>query len=537
MNKNFDSWNEVKKQANDNTTIIKFQQRQILFIKVGTNIGYEEDGKGEEYLRPVLVYRKFNNRVFYGIPLTSKEKHDKFHFEFEYKRGRKSYAILSQLRLFDIKRAKYYDGKISRDQFEALQNKLLELIVTPLQKEGECTEAICKESITENTANVKMDKESKIYVAGHRGLVGSAIVKNLQQKGYTNIITRTHSELDLTNQKAVEVFFQKEKPEYVILAAAKVGGIVANNIYRADFIYENLQIQNNVIHQSYFNGVKKLLFLGSTCIYPKNAPQPIKEEYLLTGELEYTNEPYAIAKIAGIKMCESYNLQYGTNFISVMPTNLYGPNDNFDLEKSHVLPALLRKIYLGKCLEKENWEAIRSDLEKNPIEGIGGNANEKEILDILEKYGIKKQSNIQNATSEISIEIWGSGKPMREFLWSEDMADACVFLLENRDFKDTYIVIVEDGSNDTCTPTSLPTQEIRNTHINIGTGKDISIKELAELIKNIVGFDGELFFNTEKPDGTMKKLTDVSKLHALGWEHKVELKDGIKMMYEWYLKS
>ena len=376
-----------------------------------------------------------------------------------------------------------------------------------------------------------MQKKSKIYVAGHKGLVGSAIVKNLQQKGYTNIVTRTHSELDLTDQQAVTEFFQEEKPEFVILAAAKVGGIVANNTYRADFIYENLQIQNNVIHQSYLNGVKKLLFLGSTCIYPKNCPQPMKEEYLLTSELEYTNEPYAIAKIAGIKMCESYNLQYGTNFISVMPTNLYGPNDNFDLEKSHVLPALIRKIHLGKCLEEDNWEAIRKDLDKNPIEGIDGGAKKEEILKILDKYGIKQvASSTQQvdknsiyyklqATSSVSIEIWGSGKPRREFLWSEDMADACVFLMENRDFKDTYPAEVK---------------EIRNTHINIGTGEDISIKELAETIKKIVGFNGEFYFNTDKPDGTMVKLTDPSKLHSLGWKHKVELEDGVKTIYEWY---
>jgi GDP-L-fucose synthase len=276
------------------------------------------------------------------------------------------------------------------------------------------------------------------------------------------------------SQEAVANFFKEEKPEYVILAAAKVGGIVANNTYRADFIYENLQIQNNVIHQSYLNGVTKLLFLGSTCIYPKNAPQPMREDSLLTSELEYTNEPYAIAKIAGIKMCESYNLQYGTNFISVMPTNLYGPNDNFDLETSHVLPALLRKMHEAKL------------------------------------------------NNEPKVEIWGSGKPRREFLYSEDMADACVFLLENRDFKDTY---------------APDTKEIRNTHINIGTGVDISIKELAETIKKIVGYEGELYFNEDKPDGTMVKLTDPSKLHALGWRHKVELEEGIKTMYEWYLKA
>ena len=332
-----------------------------------------------------------------------------------------------------------------------------------------------------------MTKNSKIYIAGHRGLVGSAIVKNLESKGYTNLVYRTHKELDLLNSNEVANFFEREKPEYVILAAAKVGGIVANNTYRADFIYENLQIQNNIIHQAYLNKVEKLLFLGSTCIYPKNAPQPMPEDCLLTDTLEYTNEPYAIAKIAGIKMCESYNIQYGTNFISVMPTNLYGPNDNFDLEKSHVLPALLRKMHEAK-------------LNNTP-----------------------------------QVEIWGSGKPRREFLYSEDMADACVFLLENRDFKDTYIQ--EDGTNDSCTPNSVKTTEIRNTHINIGTGVDISIKELALTIKKIVAYEGELYFNDTKPDGTMVKLTNPSKLHALGWKHKVDLEDGIRTVYEWYKKG
>lgn len=358
-----------------------------------------------------------------------------------------------------------------------------------------------------------MNKNSKIYVAGHRGLVGSAIVKNLESKGYTNIITRTHKELDLLSQKAVEEFFEKEKPEYVILAAAKVGGIVANNTYRADFIYENLQIQNNVIHQSYVHKVKKLLFLGSTCIYPKEAPQPMSEDSLLTSPLEYTNEPYAIAKIAGIKMCESYNIQYGTNFISVMPTNLYGPNDNFDLEKSHVLPALIRKIYLGKALQNNEWDKICYNLDILPIEGITGLSSIEEIEEILAKYGIYKDG------FSTKVEIWGTGQPRREFLYSEDMADACVFLLENRDFKDTY------NSHD---------KEIRNTHINIGTGKDISIKELANLIKEIISFRGELYFNTNKPDGTMVKLTNPSKLHSLGWKHKIELEEGIKTMYEWY---
>tara|TARA_B100000378_G_scaffold206253_1_gene169503 strand:+ start:6717 stop:7808 length:1092 start_codon:yes stop_codon:yes gene_type:complete len=361
-----------------------------------------------------------------------------------------------------------------------------------------------------------MNKSSKIYVAGHRGLVGSAILKNLQEKGYTNLVVRTHAELDLTNKGQVRLFFESEKPEYVILAAAKVGGIVANNDYRADFIYENLMIQNNVIHHSYKFGVKKLLFLGSTCIYPKEAPQPMPEDCLLTGPLEYTNEPYAVAKIAGIKTCESYNIQYGTNFISVMPTNLYGPNDNFDLEKSHVLPALMRKMHLGAALEKGNWAIIRKDLNSLPIGEITGENSEDEILAILDSYGVH-YSNLK-----VQIEIWGSGRPMREFLWSEDMADACVFIMENRNFEDTY-----DKSN----------PEIRNTHINIGTGEDISIKDLAYLIKEKLGFEGELYFNTNKPDGTMKKLTDPSKLHGLGWHHKVELDEGISRMYNWFLSK
>ena len=360
-----------------------------------------------------------------------------------------------------------------------------------------------------------MNKNSKIYIAGHRGLVGSAIVNNLKAKGYTNVIAKTHAELDLLDQHAVASFFESEKPEYVFLAAAKVGGIVANNTYRADFIYENLQIQNNIIHQSYKNNIKKLMFLGSTCIYPKNAPQPMPEDCLLTDTLEYTNEPYAIAKIAGIKMCESYNLQYGTNFISVMPTNLYGPNDNFDLEKSHVLPALIRKVHCAKLLNEGKHDEIVKDLNVKTID---------EAKAYLANFGV----------DENRVEIWGSGKPMREFLWSEDMADACVFLMENRDFTDTYEVT--DGSNTTCTPNEVKKQEIRNTHINIGTGVDISIRELAETIKKIIGFKGELYFNADKPDGTMKKLTDVSKLHELGWEHKVDLADGIEKMYAWYIK-
>lgn len=370
---------------------------------------------------------------------------------------------------------------------------------------------------------MEMKPDSKIYIAGHNGLVGSAIVNNLKQKGYSNFITRNHSELDLTDQHAVAKFFTQERPEYVFLAAAKVGGIVANNTYRADFIYENLMIQSNIIHQSYVNQVNKLLFLGSTCIYPKKAPQPMAEDCLLTGSLEYTNEPYAIAKIAGIKMCESYNLQYGTNFISVMPTNLYGPNDNFDLEKSHVLPALIRKIHLAKALENDNWEIIKQGLNNRPIENIDGRASKQEILRILSKYGITITEH--SPKLKIQVEIWGSGKPRREFLWSEDMADACVFIMENRGFSDCLA------------PEQSKSLEIRNTHINIGTGKDISIGELAEVIKSILGFKGKLFFNSAKPDGTLIKLTNPEKLHKLGWKHKVELEDGIKKMYKWYERS
>jgi GDP-L-fucose synthase len=315
----------------------------------------------------------------------------------------------------------------------------------------------------------------------------------------------------LVNQQAVLDFFKNEKPEYVFLAAAKVGGIVANNTYRAQFIYENLMIQNNIIHAAYLNGVEKLLFLGSTCIYPKEAPQPMPEDCLLTAPLEYTNEPYAMAKIAGIKMCESYNLQYNTNFISVMPTNLYGPNDNFDLEKSHVLPALLRKIHLAKCLMEDNWDSVRADLNRLPVEGINGTASKEEILSVLFKYGIIGDN----------VEIWGSGKPMREFLWSEEMADASVYIMEHVDSKDLK------GNQ----------KEIRNTHINIGTGEEISIKDLALLIKQTLEYNGEFIFNSDKPDGTMRKLTDVSKLHQLGWRHKIGIAEGIRKLYMWYLNN
>ena len=307
-----------------------------------------------------------------------------------------------------------------------------------------------------------MNLDAKIYVAGHRGLVGSAIVRNLEEKGYTNIICRTHKELDLTNQEAVRAFFEQERPEYVFLAAAKVGGIHANNTYPADFIYDNLMIQNNVIKAAHDFEVKKLLFLGSTCIYPKMAPQPIKEEYLLTGSLEETNEAYAVAKIAGLEMCKFFKRQYGDNFISCMPTNLYGPNDNFDLKNSHVLPALIRKFHEAKV-------------------------NNSDV-----------------------VEVWGTGTPLREFLYVDDMADACVFLMQNY-----------DGEQ----------------HVNIGTGEEVSIRELAETVKEVVGFEGELVFNTDMPDGTPRKLTTVDKLHGLGWKHKVSLNEGIKLAYDWFLEN
>jgi len=401
-----------------------------------------------------------------------------------------------------------------------------------------------------------MEYTSKIYVAGHHGLVGSAILNNLKQRGYSNFVLRSHHELDLSNQQAVTEFFAKEKPEYVFLSAAKVGGIMANSIFRGQFIYENLMIQNNVIHAAYLNNVRKLLFLGSTCIYPRDAPQPMTEDCLLTDPLEYTNEPYAIAKIAGIKMCESYNVQYGTNYISVMPTNLYGPNDNFDLEKSHVLPAMLRKMYLGKCLEENNMDAIRIDLNKRPVEGVGGEGEkgrkgeevngrdgDDKILKILGKYGIRVAPSPDHPITpsphlplspslpqKVSVEIWGSGAPMREFLWSEEMADACVFLMENIDFKDV-------NPCDPLKPARSVACEVRNTHINIGTGIELSIRDLAYLIREKVGFNGELIFNASKPDGTMRKLTDPSKLHKLGWHHQIEIGEGVERLFKWYLNS
>lgn len=354
-----------------------------------------------------------------------------------------------------------------------------------------------------------MEKNAKIYVAGHRGLVGSAIWRNLESKGYTNLVGRTHAELDLLDGVAVRHFFDEEQPEYVILAAAFVGGIMANSIYRADFIWRNLQIQQNVIGESFRHGVKKLLFLGSTCIYPREAPQPIPEDALLTSPLEYTNEPYAIAKIAGLKMCESFNLQYGTNYIAVMPTNLYGPNDNFDLERSHVMPAMIRKMHLAKLRMEGDREGLRRDFDRLPVCGVDGKASDAEIDAVLDRFGI----------ADGVLNLWGSGTPLREFLWSEDMADASVYVMEHVDFEQLK------GTH----------PDVRNCHINIGSGKEITIARLAELVKEAVGFKGEIHWDASKPDGTMRKLTDVSKLHSLGWHHKVEIEDGVPALYRWYL--
>lgn len=398
-----------------------------------------------------------------------------------------------------------------------------------------------------------LDKNSKIYVAGHRGLVGSAIWNNLQKRGYTNLVGRTHQELDLTDQYAVQKFFDEEHPDAVVLAAAFVGGIMANSLYRADFIMQNMRMQCNVIGNAYSHGVKKLLFLGSTCIYPKDALQPMKEDALLTSPLEYTNEEYAIAKIAGLKMCESYNLQYGTNYIAVMPTNLYGPNDNFHLENSHVMPAMMRKIYLSKLIHEEDWRAIETDMDKRPInptdklraiigEGnVDGNNSRERILKALEFYGV----------NDNKVVLWGTGKPLREFLWSEDMADASVHVLLNVNFSD--IIGIDkyssvfygartdgkvDRNNSEGRGGAIPSLgEIRNCHINVGTGKELTIRELSELVVKAVGFGGEVVFDSSKPDGTPRKLIDVTKLHSLGWTHKVEIEDGVKMLFDWYKAS
>ena len=386
-----------------------------------------------------------------------------------------------------------------------------------------------------------INKDSKIYVAGHHGLVGSAIWNNLLQRGYTNLVGRSHRELDLTDQVAVKKFFDDERPDAVVLAAAFVGGIMANSLYRADFMMQNMKIQCNVISEAFAHNVKKLLFLGSTCIYPKNAPQPMKEDCLLTSPLEYTNEEYAIAKIAGLKMCESYNLQYGTNYIAVMPTNLYGPKDNFHLENSHVMPAMMRKVLLAKLIHDKNWDAIRKDMTKRPVEGVTGENTEDEILTILAKYGIHDNK----------VVLWGTGTPLREFLWSEDMADASVHVLLNVNFSD--IIGIEkyssvhygasadgavDRNNSAGRGGAIPSLgEIRNCHINVGTGKELTIRELSELVVKAVGFKGVVEFDASKPDGTMRKLIDVSKLHSLGWTHQVEIEDGVRKLYEWYINN
>ena len=386
-----------------------------------------------------------------------------------------------------------------------------------------------------------IDKNSKIYVAGHHGLVGSAIWNNLKQRGYENLVGRSHKELDLTDQVAVRQFFDQERPDAVVLAAAFVGGIMANSLYRADFIMQNMKMQCNVISESYAHGVKKLLFLGSTCIYPKNAPQPMKEDALLTSPLEYTNEEYAIAKIAGLKMCESYNLQYGTNYIAVMPTNLYGPNDNFHLENSHVMPAMMRKVYLAKLIHEADWVSIRRDLDIRPVEGVNGTSQNTDILNILAKYGIHDNK----------VVLWGTGKPLREFLWSEDMADASVHVLLNVNFSDIigiekYSSVHYGASTDGTVDRNhsagrggaIPQLgEIRNCHINVGTGKELTIRELSQLVVQTVGFEGTIEFDASKPDGTMRKLIDVSKLHSLGWTHKVEIEVGVQKLFQWYLTT
>jgi len=398
-----------------------------------------------------------------------------------------------------------------------------------------------------------LEKSSKIYIAGHRGLVGSAIWSNLKARGYNNLIGRTHHELDLTNQQAVEDFFAEERPDAVVLAAAFVGGIMANSLYRADFIMQNMKMQCNVISCAYKYKVKKLLFLGSTCIYPKNAPQPMKEEALLTSPLEYSNEEYAIAKIAGLKMCESYNLQYGTNYIAVMPTNLYGPNDNFHLENSHVMPAMMRKVYLAKLIHEENWEAIKVDMNKRPInpvvklceqigsENVDGNSPKERILKALAFYGIENNK----------VTLWGTGSPLREFLWSEDMADASVHVLLNVDFKDiigiekyssVFYGVKADGevdrNNSDGRGGAIPKLgEIRNCHINVGTGKELTIKDLSALVAKAADFTGNIVWDETKPDGTPRKLINVDKLHSLGWKHKVEIEEGVEKLYNWYQDS
>jgi GDP-L-fucose synthase len=379
-----------------------------------------------------------------------------------------------------------------------------------------------------------MEKSSRIYVAGHKGLVGSAITASLVANGYNNLVMRAYEELDLCNQREVDAFFKKEKPDYVFLAAALVGGIMANNTYRADFIYNNLMIQSNVIYSAWKYKVRKLLFLGSTCIYPKNAPQPLKENYLLSSPLEYTNEPYAIAKIAGLKMCESFNIQYKTNFISVMPTNLYGPGDNYNLEKSHVLPALLRKIHLGKCLEEGNWDEIRKDLKKNPVEKINENSQKEDILEIFKKYGIESDRSLKAGNDKnyglsksegVTVAVWGTGTPLREFMYSQDMAEACVYIMEKIDVKEIVDLNHTDGIVSDYHPPHF---------LNIGTGEEVSIKDLVLIIKKLTGFKGRIVFDDSKPDGTMRKTIDIGLLKNLGFKHKHTLAEGLAKTYITY---
>jgi GDP-L-fucose synthase len=398
-----------------------------------------------------------------------------------------------------------------------------------------------------------MQKQDKIFIAGGTGMVGSAIIRALQQRGHTNLIANYHSrlpqdesvqwkQLDLTRQEAVQEFFQEHQPDYVVLAAAKVGGIYANNTYPADFIYDNLIMESNVIHAAHHAGVQHLLFLGSSCIYPREAEQPMSEETLLTGPLEPTNEPYAVAKIAGIKLCESYNRQHGRDYRSVMPTNLYGPGDNFDLETSHVIPAIIRKMHLGKCLEQGDWQSLRADLDQRPIAGIDGSAADRAIIETLASYGISLNASrdsrftphdsqslhltshessrlITNHSSLVTVRLWGTGTPMREFLHVDDMASACMHVMN----LDRSTLAAHTASQ--C------------SHINIGTGQDCTIRELAGTIQDVVGYTSQLTFDTSMPDGTPRKLLDVSRLKKLGWEATISLREGIENAYRWYMKQ
>jgi GDP-L-fucose synthase len=392
-----------------------------------------------------------------------------------------------------------------------------------------------------------MNQSEKILVAGGTGLAGSAIVRELIKKGFTNIIATYHTrnpvscfnaadleagackfiKIDLLDPFAVVKMFKDEAPVYVFLAAARVGGIMANHTYRAQFIYENLQIQNNIIHNSYLSGIKKLIFLGSTCIYPTNAPQPMEEGYLLTDTLEYLSEPYGIAKIAGIKMCESYNVQYGTNYIAVMPTNLYGPNDNYDLTNSHFLPAFIRKMHLGKSLMDDNWEAIRHDLAKNPVEGIGGDATEEQITGMLRKYGIQNE----DAGAGGNILLWGTGKPRREVMHAGELADACLYIMENVDFTDLLKYSAVQYS------AGIVKSEVRNTQINIGLGTDHTLYDIAYMVKDVVGYKGDIVWNHDMPDGTLQKLTGIRRLKELGWQSSLNLQQGIKETYQFYITN